>query len=99
MDQLRIVPDRSTALGAPGLDASGEPPAGGPPRRAAFHRPRLTPGEREVVDYVCLGYTNREIAAAMGLSPFTVRNRLVLVFRKLGATTRAELVRVALTGA
>lgn len=67
-------------------------------RRGRRATPSLTPAERHVVDYVCLGYTNPEIAAALGISVNTVRNRLVLVFRKLGATTRAELVRVALLG-
>jgi DNA-binding CsgD family transcriptional regulator len=56
----------------------------------------LTPREREVLDYLCLGYTNREIALACGSSPHTVRNQLRSIFRKLGASTRAEAVALAL---
>ncbi len=55
----------------------------------------LTDREREVVRYLCLGYTNREIAAACGTSPNTVRNQLASVFVKLGASPRAEAVAIA----
>jgi DNA-binding CsgD family transcriptional regulator len=56
----------------------------------------LTPREREVMDYLTLGYTNAEIALACGTSPATVRNQLSSVFHKLGASTRAEAVALAL---
>lgn len=52
----------------------------------------LTPRQRELGQYVRLGYTNREIAAALGTSPNTVRNQLATLFHKMGASTRAELV-------
>ncbi len=55
----------------------------------------LSPRERELVQYLCLGYTNREIAAACGTSANTVRNQLVSAFQKLGASTRAEAVGIA----
>ena len=53
---------------------------------------RLTPREREIVQYLELGYTNAEIALACGTALSTVRNQLVSVFQKLGASTRAEVV-------
>jgi DNA-binding CsgD family transcriptional regulator len=56
----------------------------------------LTPRERDVLSYVCLGYTNREIARACGTSANTVRNQLARVFAKLGASTRAEAVGLSL---
>jgi DNA-binding CsgD family transcriptional regulator len=56
----------------------------------------LTPRERDVLDYLCLGYTNAEIARACGSSPNTVRNQLARVFGKLGASTRSEAVALAL---
>ena len=56
----------------------------------------LTPREREVMDYLTLGYTNAEIALACGTAPATVRNQLSSVFHKLGASTRAEAVALAL---
>lgn len=55
----------------------------------------LSPRERDVLDYLCLGYTNREIASACGTSANTVRNQLVALFAKLGASTRAEAVAIA----
>ena len=41
------------------------------------------------------GLVNREIAAILTVSPNTVRNHLVAVFRKMNVSTRAELVFVA----
>lgn len=66
-------------------------------RRAALRPPnpawqRLTPREREIVGYLRLGYTNRDIARACGTSFRTVRNQLSSVYEKLGAANRAEAV-------
>jgi DNA-binding CsgD family transcriptional regulator len=58
----------------------------------------LSSRERDVLEYLCLGYTNREIALACGTSPNTVRNQLGSVFGKLGASTRAEAVSLAQGG-
>jgi DNA-binding CsgD family transcriptional regulator len=55
----------------------------------------LTPSEREVVSYVCLGFTNKEIATACGISANRVRNKLVRIFRRLEVSTRAELSALA----
>ncbi len=55
----------------------------------------LTRRERDVVSYVCLGYTNKEIAAACGISANTVRNKLVRIFERWGESTRAELSALA----
>jgi DNA-binding CsgD family transcriptional regulator len=57
---------------------------------------RLSPREREVLSYLVLGYTNAEIALACGTSFRTVRNQLTSVFRKVGASTRAEAVALSL---
>jgi DNA-binding CsgD family transcriptional regulator len=51
----------------------------------------LTPGERQIALRVAQGLGNREIAEALGISPFTVRNRLSRVFDKVGAWSRTEL--------
>lgn len=61
------------------------------PRTAAV-APALSPRERELVQYLRLGYTNREIAAACGTSFRTVRNQLTHLFEKLEVSTRAEMV-------
>jgi DNA-binding CsgD family transcriptional regulator len=52
---------------------------------------QLSAGEREVALRVAQGLGNREIAEALGISPFTVRNRLSRVFDKVGAWSRTEL--------
>lgn len=55
---------------------------------------RLTPRQRQVVEYVALGRTNEEIGEVLGISANTVRNLLVKVRARVGAANRAELVRV-----
>lgn len=51
----------------------------------------LSARERQVVDALVLGFTNREIAAQLGLSDCTVRNHLTRIFDKLGVYSRVEL--------
>jgi DNA-binding CsgD family transcriptional regulator len=52
----------------------------------------LSRREREIIDYVSLGFTNADIARACGTSRHTVRNQLHKLFEKLGVSSRAELV-------
>jgi DNA-binding NarL/FixJ family response regulator len=49
--------------------------------------------ERQVVSYACLGHSNKLIAYELGLSPSTVATNLARVEAKLGARTRADLIR------
>jgi two-component system, NarL family, response regulator DevR len=53
----------------------------------------LSPQEQRVVTLVADGKTNKEIAAALALSPKTVRNYLANAFDKLQVSRRAELVK------
>ena len=53
----------------------------------------LTPSERRVAELAASGMTNRDIAAALFISPKTVEANLARVYRKLGIRTRAELGR------
>jgi DNA-binding NarL/FixJ family response regulator len=57
--------------------------------------PLLTEREREVLDLVAAGSTNREIAEALYLSPHTVKEHTSALYRKLGARNRAEAVQRA----
>jgi len=59
---------------------------------------RLTWRERETVELVAQGLTNRAIALRMGVSMRTVEGHLSHVFAKLGIESRTELVRLVLTG-
>jgi DNA-binding CsgD family transcriptional regulator len=51
----------------------------------------LTPSEHQVAELAASGMTNREVAAALFVSPKTVEAHLGRVYRKLGIRSRAEL--------
>lgn len=53
---------------------------------------QLTTKEREIVDAVLKGLSNKQIAADFGLSASTVKNHLYAVFKKLGVTNRYALI-------
>lgn len=54
----------------------------------------LTPSEERVAELAASGMTNRDIAAAVFISPKTVEANLARIYRKLDIHTRAELGRV-----
>jgi DNA-binding NarL/FixJ family response regulator len=51
----------------------------------------LTPRERQVVEAVAAGQTNKEIAKEFGISEHTVKHHLTNIFDKVGVSTRLEL--------
>jgi DNA-binding CsgD family transcriptional regulator len=51
----------------------------------------LTEGERRCAELAATGMTNREVAAALFISPKTVEANLARAYRKLGVHSRAEL--------
>jgi two-component system response regulator NreC len=57
---------------------------------------QLSAREVEVLRLIALGHTSVEIARQLHLSPRTVETHRARIHRKLGLTTRAELVRYAL---
>jgi two-component system, NarL family, response regulator NreC len=57
---------------------------------------KLTPREREVATLLAYGYTNGEIARRLTISIRTAEMHRANAMRKLGAETRAEIVRWAL---
>ena len=71
--------------------------AGGHGARNANSGPRLTWRERETVELVAEGLSNKAIAARLGVSARTVEGHLNHVFVKLGVESRTELVRFVLT--
>jgi DNA-binding CsgD family transcriptional regulator len=52
---------------------------------------RLSSTEREIVELIRVGRTNREIAEVLHLSPRTIEWNLTRVYRKLGVRSRTEL--------
>ncbi len=65
------------------------------PTKAEQPAPLLTEREREVLDLIASGSTNREIAETLYLSPHTVKEHTSVLYRKLRARNRAEAVRQA----
>ena len=54
----------------------------------------LTPSEQRVAELAATGMPNRDVAAALFISPKTVEANLARIYRKLGIKTRAELGRL-----
>jgi DNA-binding NarL/FixJ family response regulator len=53
----------------------------------------LTAREQQVCDKLCLGWTNKEIASLLGLSPRTIEDHRTNIFDKLKVRNTVELVR------
>ncbi len=95
-DQARAVARRLGA--APLLAELGGADAGEPPaRRTAKLRDldALTPRERDVLELVATGRSNREIASALFISAKTVSVHISNVLGKLSAGSRTEAVAIA----
>ncbi len=60
---------------------------------------QLSEREREILTLAATGASNKEIAARLGISPFTVKTHLSHIFEKLGVSTRTEAVSLALQSA
>ncbi|UJA21830.1 response regulator transcription factor [Thermoleophilia bacterium SCSIO 60948] len=88
VDAIRQVVDGGSyvhpALGARLASVQDGPPGG------------LTSRETEVLGLIALGYTNPEIAERLVLSVRTIETHRASIQRKLGATSRSELVRFAI---
>ena len=56
----------------------------------------LSPRQREILALVAAGRTSKEIASELGISESTVNWHLATVFERLGASSRAEAVALAM---
>jgi len=64
----------------------------GPSRHTERPFPELTDRETEILDLIAAGRNNAQIAAALYLSPKTIRNNVTSILSKLQATDRAEMI-------
>jgi transcriptional regulator EpsA len=46
--------------------------------------------EQEILGWLCQGKTNSDIAKALRISPFTVKNHVQRIFKKIGVTSRMQ---------
>ena len=61
-----------------------------PAQRNAASVLELSTRELEVLESICIGKTNLDIAAALDISPFTVKNHVQRIFRKIGVSNRTQ---------
>ena len=97
-----LYPETAAALGrdviswwsrSGGAEASGHS-NGGEAKAASFAL--LTPREREVLDHVSQGCSNKQGALRLHIGPRTFESHRARIMRKLGARNGADLVRIAL---
>jgi DNA-binding NarL/FixJ family response regulator len=87
-----FTPSVARHLTAALRDEAAPPPA--PDHSAALES--LTAREREVLALVAAGQTNKQVAAALGISPRTVEAHRESLMRKVGIRTVAGLTRLAI---
>lgn len=90
VEALRAVAQGEAVFDAQVTRKLAQRPADSPARRAAALLATLTPQERRLLAEVAKGRTDKEVAAALGLSTKTARNYLDRVFTKLDVHTRTE---------
>jgi len=93
----RYLPDavRSLALaGTVGETSASSDPAPAP-EAALSSGSELTERQREVLRLLASGAANKQIARALGISPYTVKAHVAQVLMVLGATNRTQAVDLA----
>lgn len=60
---------------------------------------QLTPREREVLECIALGASNKEAGRQLGISPRTIEVHRARIMEKLGARNTADLVRIVYSDA
>ncbi|MCI5044903.1 MAG: response regulator transcription factor [Aquisalinus sp.] len=53
---------------------------------------RLTTREVEILTELARGFTNKEVARQLGISPYTVAEHVKAIYRKMAVSTRSEAV-------
>ena len=62
----------------------------------AQHLERLTPRERDVLEHLVAGRSNKEVGLELGISPRTVEIHRARLMEKMAADSLAQLVRMAI---
>ncbi|MBD3920117.1 response regulator transcription factor [Paenibacillus sp. PR3] len=94
----RLLLEFTGALGQSGR-APTNPLGGSPrpePRLNVSSTTPLTEREKEILERVAYGDSNREIAATLGISEHTVKNHLKNILQKLHLDNRVQLARYAI---
>jgi len=88
--QVEVLLDclRTVGRGDVWIEGSSEQHLEGNERRSA---PRLTPREKQIVQQICEGLKNKEIADALSITAGTVKVHLMHIFEKTGVKDRFEL--------
>ncbi len=74
-------------VGVPGASGRPHPPA---PRPGAVEL--LTDREAEVLEYLSVRFSNKEIAERLSISPHTVKRHTITLYQKLGVQGRRQAV-------
>lgn len=80
-----------------GKDADTSDPAHRVYKLPSGRRVRISPRQREVLDLISLGLTNKEIARKLDINLQTVKNHIANIFVALEARNRPEAVVLALS--
>src|SRR5271157_5361155 len=57
----------------------------------------ITSREQEIIECICQGLSNKEIAKTLSLSEHTVKAHLSTIFKKFNVTSRSKLVSLAMS--
>ena len=95
--EAKLPPSRSIQAIDLAADCGSDSAAGGIP--AARLTPAVSAAEQRVLSLVSRGWTNKEIAAALGLSPATIKRHIEKILTKLGLRNRVELAIHGITAA
>jgi DNA-binding NarL/FixJ family response regulator len=87
--QLLLSCLRSVAAGKTWVESATTIGAEG---QISHARALLTPRERQVLEFVTQGHTNKQVALSLGISPGTVKIHMKHIFGKTGVQERHGLI-------
>jgi two-component system, NarL family, response regulator len=95
---LKDVPTEDIVAAIRTVHAGGTciPPAVATTLAQRLGRAELSPRETQVLKLIAVGYSNREVAAELGVAEATAEKHMTSVLQKLGAKDRTHAVRLAL---